>query len=350
MENNIINYGRNLSWISFNGKRTDQFTKYPLFIQTRPSIQIPERDIELIEIPGRSGELVYDKKRFKNITKTYYIASEIDTYEDNGNANEVNYIDRASEIISWLVDGVNDYAELIESYFPNTVYMARLDSQEIMIDSIKDGAIVLQLTFSCKPYKCFNPADVNFPGPYEQEEEYPCYREQILSYIRDGLSSADVYLVCTFDRNSRQRITGITVPTLEDDNNYMRIIIHNYHMPITPIVIKINLGYCDFLKNNATTQLTISLTNLIAYTDSNVNLTDKITVEQGKIEDAIYDSNTKLQITMYGPSYNHTPMVATSDMYETLHDPDDPQSGYDNYSRIAEDINQVKIVFRGEYL
>ncbi|MGN0489399.1 MAG: hypothetical protein ACI4HO_09080 [Ruminococcus sp.] len=32
-----------------------------------PTIEIAERDVELIEIPGRSGDIVLDKKRYKNV-------------------------------------------------------------------------------------------------------------------------------------------------------------------------------------------------------------------------------------------------------------------------------------------
>ncbi len=352
MENNTINYGRNLSWISFNGKKTNEFTKYPLFIQTRPTIQIPERDIELIEIPGRSGSLVYDKKRFKNVTKTYYISSEIDSYEDNENSSEINYIDRANEIIKWLVDGVNDYAELIESYSPNIVYMARLDSQETMIESVRDGAIVLQVTFTCKPYKYISPADVYMPDPEEYEQLYPCYRTITLSYlkVKDYIDSSDVTLICSFDSNSFERLYNRRVSSLEDDNNYMLIKINNSEKMTDPFIVKINLGYFDFLVYNQTTQLTISLTDLIAYTDGGVNLTDKMTIEQGTLENVVYDSNTTISLAMYGPSYNISPIKSESDRYDVEDDPDDPDTGYTAYSRIKEDITNVKIVFRGEYL
>ncbi len=42
-----------------------------IYISGSGTFGAPERDLERVEIPGRSGELLIDRKRFKNITVTY---------------------------------------------------------------------------------------------------------------------------------------------------------------------------------------------------------------------------------------------------------------------------------------
>ncbi|EOS79594.1 hypothetical protein C817_02569 [Dorea sp. 5-2] len=50
--------------ISYGGKRCEDYKLYPI---TRPNIPAPSRDMELLKIPGKSGILVKDNKRYEPI-------------------------------------------------------------------------------------------------------------------------------------------------------------------------------------------------------------------------------------------------------------------------------------------
>ena len=51
----------------FGGK----FSKdYGLYVSGSGTFNAPERDVELVEVPGKNGSLVLDNGRFKNITVT----------------------------------------------------------------------------------------------------------------------------------------------------------------------------------------------------------------------------------------------------------------------------------------
>lgn len=346
MENNIINYGRNLSWISFNGKRTDQFTKYPLFIQSKPNMQIPEREYEKITIPGLSGELLFDKKRYKNIKKTYYIGCEIDSYSGESE-NEINYIDRASEIIDWLV-GTPGYCKLIESYDESVYMLARLESQDVLMENVREGAIVIELIFDCKPFKYYVDGDneFDFPWPEDYEEEYPCYRILNINDISNNrkLIKFKPILKIVFNDWAREHITDRPVYTLDDDHNYIEINICDEN-GLEKTNIKIDLGYCEFLNYQSFTTLIFDLETMLLYKeDDKTNLSSKIMIN-GDTNITLLN-NYSIQITFYGPSYDHPPIIAKSDMYEYPEDPEDPSAGYNNYSRIAETIRWVKLIPR----
>ena len=52
----------------FDGKKSEDFDVY---ITGSAVYDAPDRDVELIDIPGRNGALVIDRNKFKNITVTY---------------------------------------------------------------------------------------------------------------------------------------------------------------------------------------------------------------------------------------------------------------------------------------
>lgn len=59
--------------------------RYGVYVSEVSVFDAPERDVELIEIPGRDGAYVLDKKRFKNIPVTYkcfFESSNGDTFAD----------------------------------------------------------------------------------------------------------------------------------------------------------------------------------------------------------------------------------------------------------------------------
>lgn len=56
------------AYFEYKGKRSSDFG---LRIQNALSITTPEQDIELIEVPGKDGDLAMDKKRLKGVPKPF---------------------------------------------------------------------------------------------------------------------------------------------------------------------------------------------------------------------------------------------------------------------------------------
>lgn len=356
MANNIINYGRNLSWISFNGKRTDQFTKYPLFIQSKPNIQIPERDVEMIEIPGRSGELIFDKKRFKNIKKTYYIGCELDGYS----SGDVTYIDRANEIIKWLVD-TNGYAKLYESYDPNWYWLAKLEAQEVMIENVRDGALVVELMFTCKPdAKHWYINDYVEPNLSTDFRESGATRWRTIAFndIKDISPEDYNHCVCkpiiTFKINEPNELYDVP-GWWHTDEDFATFHIVFKKGPVTITNIRLEFGNLDVLRsyyNNGILQyITLDLEKMICiasddnYIDGDPtdvkNITNTIVITGEK--DINFNTLTStLQFAFLGPDYDGDLL---SDMYYTYNYEDEEGQWVkaDFKSRIDDNIQELYI-------
>ena len=57
--------------IYYNGKSSEEFG---IVVETTPNYEIPERDYEILSIPGRNGDVVIDKGNYKNVERSYNIA------------------------------------------------------------------------------------------------------------------------------------------------------------------------------------------------------------------------------------------------------------------------------------
>lgn len=55
-------------WLTFNGKSSKDFGVYISGLNT---YNAPERDVEVLSIPGKNGDLTIDNGRYKNITVSY---------------------------------------------------------------------------------------------------------------------------------------------------------------------------------------------------------------------------------------------------------------------------------------
>lgn len=157
-----------MGWIRFNGKSSTDFST-EVFIQKKPDYEFPEKDVEFISIPGRSGDLIIDHNRYKNIEKTYYIASVVHGYnEENQNGN--NFIKQAALLVQWLKN-TKGYGILEDSYDKN-VYRKAIYVEESVINDIYDGAAALELIFNCKPQRYFTWGDLSWTFPKSSFGDY----------------------------------------------------------------------------------------------------------------------------------------------------------------------------------
>ena len=97
----------------------------------------PARDVEVVSIPGRNGDLLYDNGRYKNVDRTYII--------------QVKGIDVAHHLIYSLLNTVG-YQKLMDEYDTAYYYMARLKSAPQIIDFVGD-AVKISVTFDRMPQR-----------------------------------------------------------------------------------------------------------------------------------------------------------------------------------------------------
>lgn len=106
-----------------------------------PIRSFPIKDIEAVEVPGRSGNLIIDKGRYKNITIKYKVAT-IPTMMCE------QLEDKLREIKAWILSGT--YGKLIDENFGSGYYIAYCSNISDPTTSF-DGIAEFYITFSCKP-------------------------------------------------------------------------------------------------------------------------------------------------------------------------------------------------------
>lgn len=113
-----------------------------LIITGTPHIVSPERDVEFISVPGRSGDVIKDNRRFKNTPITYPVSLITD-----GEPIEL----MASKIKAWLQSEVG-YFRLEDTYDPLYYRMAAYNGSLDIEDKARKIGIT-SISFNCKPFK-----------------------------------------------------------------------------------------------------------------------------------------------------------------------------------------------------
>lgn len=127
--------------IIYNGIRSDN-PAYDIKVWTAPDYEIPERDMDVYHIPGRSGDLTIDYGSYKNVDRKYTISAGSDTS---------SFYTLAKKISEWL-HTASGYAILQDTYEPD-IYRLALPPKVEQIRNILGQAAVAELTFNCKPQR-----------------------------------------------------------------------------------------------------------------------------------------------------------------------------------------------------
>ena len=117
---------------------------YGVYITGEPVYNVPERDVEVIAIPGRNGAFVKDNGRFENITVSYPAGMFGDEQTD--------FAEGIRELRNFLASR-KGYCRLSDDYnageYREAVYKSGLDvSPEAM-----GRARQFNITFECKPQR-----------------------------------------------------------------------------------------------------------------------------------------------------------------------------------------------------
>lgn len=125
------------NWLIYNGISTKDFGVYISGLNT---YNAPERDVDVISIEGRNGDLLIDNGKFKNIDVTYP-AFIYDRFDCN-----------IEGFRNFLVNQIG-YKRLEDTYHPDEFRMARVKGglNANVVDTLEAGEF--DITFNCKPQR-----------------------------------------------------------------------------------------------------------------------------------------------------------------------------------------------------
>ena len=130
----------NFKAFSFDGTSS---RNYGVYITGQGVFNAPERNVEMVEIPGRDGAYALDKGNFNNIEVTYPASIVADTSAD--------FADAVSDLRNFLCSKVG-YCRLEDEYNPNEYRMAIYKSGlEVSHEGLQTGEF--DIVFECKPQR-----------------------------------------------------------------------------------------------------------------------------------------------------------------------------------------------------
>ena len=137
---------------------------FDLYIAGDSVYDAPTRDMDMITIPGRNGQLSIDQGRFENITVTYPAFVWADTQEE--------FRTKVRAIRNWLC-AKTSYFKLSDEYNPESyrlgIYKSGLEVEPIFYNR----AGRFELSFDCKPQRfLFSGEEVFTLGEWGETETY----------------------------------------------------------------------------------------------------------------------------------------------------------------------------------
>jgi phage-related protein len=123
-----------------------------------------ERDVEEIEIPGRNGNLIVDKKRYKN-KEHPYTCTILEDWKQNYEAFK-----------DWLMCHSDTYYRLEDTYHPNEYLMAKFNTISDLSYDDWIGGGTFTITFNRKPQRFLKdeePRDFTANGSIHNPTNFP---------------------------------------------------------------------------------------------------------------------------------------------------------------------------------
>lgn len=129
-----MNY-QHWDYFTFDGVKSDD---YGVWISGTQTFAAPERDVEIVTVPGRNGALTLDNKRYKNVEIIYpcFMSSEFDKEFGAFKAAMLSKV---------------GYLQLTDTYHPNGFRLARLTGGFEPETGIYNRSGQFEVTFDCYP-------------------------------------------------------------------------------------------------------------------------------------------------------------------------------------------------------
>lgn len=136
--------------LEFDGESS---SSYGVYITGEAVYNAPEREVEMISIPGRNGAFALDKGRFENISVTYPAGIFAD--------NERDFAEAISDFRNFLCSK-KGYVRLTDDYNPAEYRMAIYKSG-LEVSPVQSKAGEFEITFDCKPQRFLMSGDQAMP-------------------------------------------------------------------------------------------------------------------------------------------------------------------------------------------
>lgn len=131
-----------MHFIEFGGVKSSD---YGIYISGEGVFNAPERDVEVINIPGRDGAYILDRGNFKNIQVAYPAFNQESSMDDF-----ITAVDAFRNALSSL----RGYQRLSDTFHPDEYRMAALvNGIEVKPVLYNDSTSKFNLVFNCKPQR-----------------------------------------------------------------------------------------------------------------------------------------------------------------------------------------------------
>lgn len=124
-----------LNSVTYNGVSSASYSTY---LSGAGAFELPERDVEKVEIPGRNGDLFIDNGRYKNVEITYPVII-MEDFE----INKRNLV--------WEFSKESGYKRLEDTFSPDYYRLAYFKGIEDSKTNWRYDAGHFRLVFDCKP-------------------------------------------------------------------------------------------------------------------------------------------------------------------------------------------------------
>lgn len=121
---------------------------YDIQVEKLPDYETPEKDYDIIHVPGRNGDLIIDKGSYKNTLRRYQLSV--------GSLTK-DFVSMANAISEWL-HSASGYARLEDSYEPEYYRMAMYKDSGL-IENLLGSAGRTSIAFNCKPQRFLKSGD-----------------------------------------------------------------------------------------------------------------------------------------------------------------------------------------------
>lgn len=132
--------------IAFNGVSS---ADVGIEVEKFPSYDIPEKEYDIIHVPGRNGDIVIDTGTYKNVSRIYEVSIA---------TRDIAFHRKMGRVAQWLYSA-SGYARLEDSYEPDT-YRLAIYNKKVSIENLFNEAGKAKLEFNCKPQRFLKSGDI----------------------------------------------------------------------------------------------------------------------------------------------------------------------------------------------
>lgn len=164
--------------IVFNGIPS---TDYGIRIEKPPVYALPERDYDVVHIPGRNGDIVIDNGSYKNVSRTY----DISVGEIDGDFTKL-----VAGVSEWL-HSCSGYARLEDSYEPDYFRQAYYVADAEM-ENLFHKAGKMSVEFNCKPQRFLKSGELSVKLQASGALYNPTFQDSLPRLVIDVSGSGSV--------------------------------------------------------------------------------------------------------------------------------------------------------------